>query len=141
MDYTDYKIIETLQNDGRISMKDLAKLVALSPPATAERVRRLEESGIIQRYKAIVDTIKIGKPIRVFINVAMKSDKLTEFIAFAENKEEIIECYHVTGPYSMIIKAHLKEMSDLESLVGKVQVFGNTETHIIMSSPVSNKPI
>ncbi|SHJ03583.1 Lrp/AsnC family transcriptional regulator, leucine-responsive regulatory protein [Dethiosulfatibacter aminovorans DSM 17477] len=141
MDYTDYKIIETLQNDGRISMKDLAKLVALSPPATAERVRRLEESGIIQRYKAIIDTIKIGKPIRVFINVAMKSDKLTEFVSFAENMEEIIECYHVTGPYSMIIKAHLKEMSNLESLVGKVQAFGNTETHIIMSSPIENKPI
>jgi Lrp/AsnC family leucine-responsive transcriptional regulator len=141
MDYTDYKIIATLQSDGRISMKDLAKLIALSPPATAERVRRLEENGIIKRYKAIVDTIKIGKPIRVFINVAMKSDKLIEFLAFAEHKEEIIECYHVTGPYSMIIKAHLKEMSDLESLVGKVQVFGNTETHIIMSSPIENKPI
>lgn len=141
MDYTDYKIISTLQHDGRISMKDLAKLVALSPPATAERVRRLEESGIIKGYKAIVDTIKVGKPISVFINVAMKSDKLAEFLSFAENKEEIIECFHVTGPYSMIIKAYLKEMSDLESLVGKVQIFGNTETHIIMSSPIENKPI
>lgn len=141
MDFTDFKIVETLQNDGRISMKDLAKLVALSPPATAERVRRLEENGTIERYKAIVDTVKIGKPIRIFMNVAMKSDKLHEFINFAEKTEEIIECYHVTGPYSMIIKAHLREMSDLEILVGKVQFFGNTETHIIMSSPIENKAI
>jgi Lrp/AsnC family leucine-responsive transcriptional regulator len=122
-------------------MKDLAKLVSLSPPATAERVRRLEENGTILRYKAIIDTIKIGKPIRVFINVAMKSDKLSEFISFSEKTEEIVECYHVTGPYSMILKAHLREMSDLEILVGKVQVYGNTETHIIMSSPIENKPI
>lgn len=141
MDYTDLKIIETMQVNGRISMKDLAKIVALSPPATAERVRRLEDNGTIERYKAIINTVKIGKPIRVFINVAMKSDKLKEFIAFALAAEEIIECYHVTGPYSMILKANLREMSDLEVLVGKVQVYGNTETHIIMSSPVENKPI
>ncbi len=141
MDYTDFKIIETLQKDGRISMKDLSKIVALSPPATAERVRRLEESGIINSYKAIVNSDKIGKPIRVFINVAMKSDNLTKFIEFAEKTEEIVECYHVTGPYSMILKAHLKQMSDLEFLVGRVQAYGNTETYIIMSSPVENKPI
>lgn len=141
MDYTDLKIIETMQVNGRISMKDLAKIVALSPPATAERVRRLEENGTIERYQAIINTVKIGKPIRVFINVAMKSDKLKEFIAFAFETEEIVECYHVTGPYSMILKANLREMSDLEVLVGRVQVYGNTETHIIMSSPVENKPI
>jgi Lrp/AsnC family transcriptional regulator, leucine-responsive regulatory protein len=141
MDFTDYKIIETLQDDGRISMKDLAKLVSLSPPATAERVRRLEENGTIMKYKAIIDTIKIGKPITVFINVAMKSDKLSEFIAFSQRAEEITECHHVTGPYSMILKAHLREITDLEVLVGKVQAYGNTETHIIMSSPVENKPL
>src|SRR5665648_858545 len=97
MDYTDYKIVEKLQNDGRISMKDLAKLVALSPPATAERVRKLEENGTIERYKAIVNTVKIGKPIRIFMNVAMKSDKLHEFISFAEKTEEIT-CLLYTSP-------------------------------------------
>jgi len=141
MDITDLKIIEAMQQNGRISMKNLAHLVSLSPPATAERVRRLEENGIIQRYKAIINSDKVGKPIRVFINVAMKSDKLSEFIAFAEKTEAITECHHVTGPYSMILKAHLREMSELEVLVGKVQVFGNTETHIIMSSPIENKPL
>ncbi|MDW7669126.1 MAG: Lrp/AsnC family transcriptional regulator [Bacillota bacterium] len=141
MDYTDYKIISYLQKDGRISMKDLAKEISLSPPATAERVRRLEESGAIKQYKAIIDSEKVGKPIRVFINVDMKADKQSKFLEFAEASEEIVDCYHVTGPYSMILMAHLKEMSHLEELVGKVQMYGNTETHIIMSSPIENKPI
>ncbi len=141
MDNTDLKIIDILQKDGRISMKDLGKDVSLSPPAVAERVKRLEETGIITSYKAIVANAKIGKPICVFINVAIKPEKQDKFLEFAEKTQEIVECHHVTGPYSMILKAYLREMTHLEELVGKVQFFGNTETYIIMSSPIENNPI
>ena len=141
MDYTDLKIVDILQNDGRISMKDLGQLVSLSPPAVADRVRRLEESRIIERYKALVNTEKIGKPIRVLINASIKPEKQDKFLEFARNSEEIVECHHVTGPYSMIMKAHLRAMPHLEELVGKVQSYGNTETYIIMSSPIDGKPI
>lgn len=141
MDSTDYKIISILQKNGRISMKELAKLVALSSPAVSERIRRLEETGVIENYRAIINTEKIGKPIRVLINASIKPEKQDKFLEFARNSEEIIECYHITGPYSMIMKAHLKAMPHLEELVSKIQSYGNTETHIIMSSPIENKPI
>lgn len=141
MDSTDYKIIDILQKNGRISMKELAKLVALSSPAVSERIRRLEETGVIENYRAIINTEKIGKPIRVLINASIKPEKQDKFLEFAKNSEEIIECYHITGPYSMIMKAHLKAMPHLEKLVSKIQSYGNTETHIIMSSPIENKPI
>lgn len=141
MDQTDLKIVNVLQRDGRISMKELGKIVSLSPPAVAERVKRLEDTGIIERYKAIVNTVKIGKPICVFINASIKPEKQESFWEFAKKSEEIVECHHVTGPYSMIMKAYLREMSHLEELVGKVQSFGNTETYIIMSSPIEDKPI
>lgn len=141
MDKTDMKIIKILQEDGRISMKDLGKYVSLSPPAVAERVKRMEESGIIIKYKAIINNEKIGKPICALINASIKPEKQEEFLDFANKSEEIVECNHVTGPYSMIIKANLRAMSHLEELVGKVQFFGNTETYIIMSTPLDNKPI
>jgi len=141
MDTTDLKIIEILQNNGRISMKDLGKEVALSPPAVAERVKRLEEAEIIKSYKAIVDNSKVDKPICVFINVAINPEKQDKFMAFARKSKEIVECHHVTGAYSMILKAYLREMSHLEELVGKIQFYGNTETNIIMSSPIENNPI
>ncbi len=141
MDTTDLKIIDILQKDGRISMKDLGKTVSLSPPAVAERVKRLEEAGIIEGYKAIVNKNKIGKPICVFMNVAIKPEKQEKFLEFAKKSHEIAECHHVTGPYSVILKAYLKEISHLEELVGKVQFYGNTETYIIMSSPIENAPI
>lgn len=141
MDITDLKIVDILQKDGRISMKDLGKIVSLSPPAVAERVKRLEETGVIERYKAIINSEKIGKPICVFINASIKPEKQEKFLEFAKESGDIVECHHVTGPYSMIVKAYLREMSHLEELVGKVQFYGNTETYIIMSSPIEDYPI
>lgn len=141
MDQTDLKIISLLQQDGRISMKELGKEVSLSPPAVAERVKRLEDVGIIEGYKAVINNVKVGKPICVLINASIKPEKQDSFLEFAKKSEEIIECNHVTGPHSMIMKAYLREMSHLEELVGKVQFFGNTETYIIMSSPIKGKEI
>lgn len=141
MDQTDLKIISVLQHDGRISMKELGKIVSLSPPAVAERVKRLEDVGMIEGYKAVVNNIKVGKPICVLINASIKPEKQDKFLDFAMKSEEIVECYHVTGPHSMILKAYLREMAHLEELVGKIQFYGNTETYIIMSCPVEGKEI
>ncbi|MFA9422564.1 MAG: Lrp/AsnC family transcriptional regulator [Sedimentibacter sp.] len=141
MDQTDLKIISIMQQDGRISMKELGKVVSLSPPAVAERVKRLEDVGIIEKYKAVVNNEKVGKPICVLINASIKPEKQEKFLDFANKAEEIVECHHVTGPHSMIMKAYLREMSHLEELVGKIQFYGNTETYIIMSSPIEGKEI
>ena len=141
MDVTDDKIIKILQEDGRISMKDLASLVALSPPAVAERVKRLEESGVIKGYKAVINAEKLGRNINVLINVDMKVQGRDKFLEFVKNEDSIVECYHVTGPYCMILKASLDKMSSLEKLIGKIQVFGDTETFIILSYPVKDKII
>lgn len=139
MDKTDEKILEILQNHGRISMKELGKMVALTPPAVNERVKRLEEKEIITGYKAVINPYKLGRKINVLINVDMKSDKHKKFIDFVKENNYITECHHVTGPYCMIIKAILSSMKDLEVLIGKVQSYGNTETYIILSSPVKGK--
>lgn len=141
MDQTDLKIIGILQHDGRISMKELGKEVSLSPPAVAERVKRLEDKGVIERYKAVINNNQVGKPISVLINASIKPENQEEFLEFAQSSEEIVECHHVTGPHSMIMKAYLREMTHLEELVGKIQFYGNTETFIIMSSPIEDKGI
>lgn len=141
MDQTDMKIISILQHDGRISMKELGKEVSLSPPAVAERVKRLEDEGVIESYKAVINNEKVGKPICVLINASIKPEKQDSFLEFANDSDEIVECHHVTGPHSMIMKAYLREMTHLEELVGKIHFFGNTETFIIMSSPIEGKEI
>ncbi|WML34635.1 Lrp/AsnC family transcriptional regulator [Clostridium sp. OS1-26] len=134
MDSTDYRIIELLLEDGRIPMKELSQKVALSAPAVAERVKRLEEEGIITGYKAVVDYEKLGKKINVLINVGMNVQRNEKFMEFIKNEDSIIECHHVTGPYCKILKARLENIVSLEKLIGKIQMFGNTETFIILSS-------
>lgn len=141
MDETDVKILKILQQNGRISMKDLGKLVALSPPAVTERVKKLEENNIITGYRATINYEKIGRPISVIINVDMNVDMHNKFKEFVLNNNYIVECHHVTGPYCMIVKASLNEMSELEKLIAKIQTFGNTETLLVLSSPLENKVV
>ena len=140
MDITDYKILEILLQDGRIPMKELAKMVSLSPPAAAERVRRLEEKNIITGYKAKINYDKLGKKINVLINVSINVQRSKKFMEFIKNEDSIVECYHVTGPYCKILKARLDDVTGVERLLAKIQMFGNTETYIILSS-VENEHI
>ena len=133
MDITDYKILEILLEDGRIPMKELAQRVALSAPAAAERVKRLEEENIIEGYKAEINYAKLGKTINVFINVGINVQRSEKFMEFVKNEDSIIECYQVTGPYCKILKARLEDIASLEKLIGKLQMYGNTETFIILS--------
>ena len=99
----------------------------------------LEDSGIIEGYKAIINPEKLGFNINFFIHVQINVSRQKSFLEFAQGNENIIECHHVTGAHSMIIKARLADMAGLESLLGKIQSFGNTETHVILSSPIKGK--
>ena len=141
MDNIDYEIISHLQSDGRIPIKKLAEKVCLTPPAVAERIKKLETLGIITGYKAVINPKKLGLNINVIINITISREKQKEFIAFAQKSNNIVKCYHVTGEFSMCIEAVFKEMADLESMIGKFQQYGNTQTMIIMSCPVESKSI
>ncbi len=141
MDSTDYRIIEILQNNGRISMKDLGKTVNMTPPAVTERVRRLEESGIILGYRAVIDPKKLNKNIMSFINVELSPHNYQPFIDYAEKNEKIIECHHVTGGSSIIIKVLAESMIDLKYLIDDIKKIGSTQTTINHYSPIEYKPL
>jgi len=141
VDAIDYQIIQILQDNGRIPIKKLAEIVSLTPPAVAERIRKLEESGVILGYKAIVDYKKLGKNIKAIIIVTLSPERRKEFIEFARQNNCILECHHVTGGFSMSIKAVFSDMTELEMLVGKIQQYGSTQTLIVLSSPIEFKSI
>ena len=109
-------------------MKNLAKELGLSAPAVAERVKRLEQKGIITAYKAIINREKLGQGITVFITIDMPASKYEEFKEFANNASEISEFYYLTGQYSLIIKAYVTSTTHLAQLLEGAQQFGTTET-------------
>ena len=98
MDITDYKIIEILQEEGRISMKDLGKIVGLTSPAVSERVKRLEEAGVIEGYKAIVNPNALGRAIKAFVHISLPSNKYNEFIESARKDPRICLLYTSPSP-------------------------------------------
>ncbi|QXM05239.1 Lrp/AsnC family transcriptional regulator [Crassaminicella indica] len=141
MDSTDLKILEILQKNCRISMKNLGKIVGLTSPAVSERVKRLEENGIITGYKATVNPKKLNKNIQAFIDISMDRDHYKKFLDYAHHKNSIIECHHVTGGDCMTLKVMVESMEELENLIDSIKKMGNTNTSIILSSPIENKII
>lgn len=141
MDTTDIKILEILQMEGRISMKELGTLVALSPPAVSERVKRLEESGIIKGYTAIIEPKLLGKNVFAIINVQMMVNRHKQFLQLVKEDPAIVECHHLTGEDCMTIKVFLTDTNELEKLLDRIQQLGNTKTTIVLSSPLDRKPI
>jgi len=141
MDTTDYKIIELLQDEGRISMKDLGKIVGLTSPAVSERVRRLEESGVIQGYKAIINPDALGRFIKAFVHVSLPNNKYTDFLESARKDPRIVECHHVTGDDCSVLKVIVKDMYELENVIDSVKEIGSTKTSVILSTPIQSKSI
>ena len=139
MDEIDYEIIRELQKNGRISVKKLADIVSLTPPAVSDRIRKLEKEGVILGYKAVINPKKLGMNIKAIINVVLKNGKQEEFLNFAIKNKCIVECNHVTGRFSMTVEVILKDMHELEETVSKIQKYGSTQTLVVLSSLIENK--
>ena len=117
LDETDRKIIEILQEDGRISMKDLGKLIGLTSPAVSERIKRLENCGIISGYKAIINPDALGRNIKAFIHISLPgSQSYAEFLENAKSDPRIVECHHITGDDCSLLKVLVSDMQELENV-------------------------
>ncbi len=115
--------------------------MGLSQPAAAERVKRMEESGLITGYYADVDAGKLGLPITAFIRLATAAEKYPRFLAFAEQSTGILECHHVSGGDSFVMKVTVASTVHLEKLIGDLSKFGQTTTSIVLSSPVRRRAV
>ncbi len=137
MDAIDRKILQLLERDARMPLKQLAKAVYLSSPAVSARIRNLEQQGILTGYRAVVDIQRIGYPIQAFINLEMEPRQKAEFYPWAGGEENILECNCVTGQYSMLLRVAFCSTMDLDQFIGKLQRFGRTQTQIVFSTPIA----
>ena len=142
LDETDKKIIEILQEDGRISMKDLGKLIGLTSPAVSERIKRLENCGIISGYKAIINPDALGRNIKAFIHISLPgSQSYAEFLENAKSDPRIVECHHITGDDCSLLKVLVRDMQELENVIDSIKKIGSTKTSVILSTPKQAKSI
>ena len=127
--------------DGRLALAELGRRVNLSPPAVAERVQRLERSGVITGYKAVIDPKAIGYPLAAVVRVRPASRQLHRIPEVARETPEVVECYRITGEDCFFIKLHLRSIDDLEEILDRFVLYGQTTTSLIHSAPVANRPL
>lgn len=140
LDETGWHILEALQENARLSYSELGQRVGLSSPAVAERVRRMEDAGIITGYRAEVNTAKIGYPIIAIIRIStLPGERCTRFNAEAQEIPEVLECYRVTGSDSLIMKVMASSIEHLESLIDRLSEHGQLTTSIVLSAPVTRR--
>ena len=119
-----------------MSLAELGRRVKLTAPAVAERVRRLEEAGIIAGYHAQVPPERTGRPIGVFIRMKVPPEKYKRVLPFLRGLEEVLECHHLSGEDSFLIRAAVESIPALEELVRKLSEHGQTATSLILSTPI-----
>jgi len=139
LDEIDLKILSTLQNNKRTKRNKLAEEVKLSIPSVSERLRKLEESGVILGYHSVLDARSVGLEVTAFIFLTTESSKFyAKIIERATEHEEILECHAITGDGSHILKIRTESTETLENLLSKIQAWSgvvNTRTDVVLSSP------
>jgi Lrp/AsnC family leucine-responsive transcriptional regulator len=141
LDAIAWKILEALQHNARLSFAELGRIAGLSTPAVAERVRRLEELGVITGYHAVLNTVKLGIPIRVAVRLTIPGGELQISRTVAALKEfpEINRCHRITGAESFLIEANVVSVRHLEALIDRLSALGATSTSTVLSSPVERR--
>lgn len=140
LDDINLDILRLLLEDGRMSYKEIGKRIGLTAPAVTERIRKLEERGVITGYRALVDYSALGLPLLCIIrlNSSQGSREVDELLA---SLPEVTEAHRVTGSESHVIRARVRDTAHLEDLLHRFWDHGNSITNIVTSSPVPRRPV
>ncbi|HEX6459144.1 MAG TPA: Lrp/AsnC family transcriptional regulator [Thermoleophilaceae bacterium] len=141
LDHTDRKLLQELQQDARVSLAELGRRVRMSAPAVADRIRRLEEDGVIRGYHADVDPRAIGYDLGAVIRVRPHARQIPKVAQIARDTPEVVECERITGDDCFFMKLHVRDVEHLEEVLDRFTPFGQTTTSIVQSAPVPARGI
>ncbi|MBR3387383.1 MAG: Lrp/AsnC family transcriptional regulator [Bacteroidales bacterium] len=140
LDKTDLQLLKILQENGRISIKELAQRVHLSPTPVFDRVRRLESSGVIERYTAVLNAAKLGQGFIVFCSVKLRrmgKDIAHDFVERVKNIPEVAECYNISGEFDYLLKIYAPDMQYYNefciNVLGTIESLGSIQSSFVMN--------
>ena len=140
LDDVNIKLLRELQRDPRVTMAALGRRIGMSAPAVAERVRRMEEQGIISGYSVAINPVPLGLPIAAYIRIRPHAGQLPQIAELARSIPEVVECHRITGEDCFLMKVHIPTMEQLDRILDCFLIYGSTTTSIIQSSPVPLRP-
>ena len=138
MDDLDRKILSLLAKNARMPVKEIAEQVALTSPAVSSRIHKLETDGIISGYTVVLNRPADRVYVDALISLSVTPSHRDELVELMQNSKEVLQCYHVTGAYTFLIKVSCGSMPQLEHLILQFQKLGTTSTQIILSTPVNH---
>ncbi|MCH4821649.1 Lrp/AsnC family transcriptional regulator [Gramella lutea] len=141
MDKLNWAILEELQKNARISFSEIGRKIGLTSPAVTERVRKMEDMGIIDSYKVNLSHQKIGYQLRAIITLRAFTGRLKAFLETVKDYKEVVNCYRITGNENIIMEVILRDQVHLEKLIDKLITYGETRTHIVLSNIVKDGPV
>ncbi|AWX43478.1 HTH-type transcriptional regulator LrpA [Flagellimonas maritima] len=141
IDELNWKILDCLQKDARESFAKIGRKVGLTPPAVTERVKKMEDLGLIEGYRTCVSYSLAGHQLKAIVMLRAFMGKLKPFLSKVESFQEVINCYRITGNENIIMEVVLKDQSHLEKFIDELIVYGECRTHIVLSNIVANAPI
>ncbi|MBX3605072.1 MAG: Lrp/AsnC family transcriptional regulator [Piscinibacter sp.] len=134
-----WKLLAALQADGRAPLKTLAAAADLSIAATAERLRRLQEAGVVRGVHADIDPARAGRPVRAIVGITTAQPHKQSLLRALRARPEVLECHHVTGADSYVMTVAVPDMGALEAFLGDINRWGETRTAIVMSTPIPRR--
>ncbi|MFW5877285.1 MAG: Lrp/AsnC family transcriptional regulator [Myxococcota bacterium] len=145
LDSIDLSLLRELQNDAKMPLNRLGERVGLSAPSVMERIRKLEQAGVIKGYHAQVDGRQVGLDVSAFIGVSINSPSAIDvFETWVANEPEVLECHHVTGAHTLLLKVKARNTRALEQLISRIrfiQGVERTETNVVLSTHIERTAV
>jgi Lrp/AsnC family leucine-responsive transcriptional regulator len=141
MDALNWKILKCLQENARQSNAKIGRIVGISSPAVSERIKKMEDIGVINGYKTIVSSYEVGYQLKAIITIRAFMGKLKPFLIKVKSFDEVLNCYRITGNENIVMEVMLTNQRHLEQFIDQLISYGETKTQIVLSSVIENTAI
>lgn len=138
IDNLNWKILKCLQRNSRLSNTAIGKEVGISSPAVSERIKKMEDSGIIEGYFTSLSYFDVGYQLKAIITIRAFMGKLKPFLEKVKTFDEVINCYRITGHENIVMVVIFKNQRHLEQFIDQLIIYGETKTQIVLSDVVRN---
>ena len=141
IDSLNWNILNLLQQNARISNAAIGRKVGISSPAVSERIKKMEDAGLILGYKTLVSPFRADYQLKAIITLRAFMGKLKPFLTKVKTYDQVINCYRITGNENIVMEVVLKNQQQLEGFIDELIVYGETKTQIVLSHVVAHNPI
>ncbi len=141
IDTLNWKILKCLQTNARQSNAEIGRIVGISSPAVSERIKKMEDAGIIESYNALVSPFEVGYQLKAIITLRAFMGMLKPFLIKVKTFNEVINCYRITGNENIVMEVVLKNQKHLESFIDQLIVYGETKTQIVLSQVIKHNEV